>query len=189
MIAGDTKRREYSISGANFLDADPPKASWAALGQITQEDLAQRAIGFNCLNYNKDPEGALYRHYMPEKSYLDEHCADGVRFEIMFPSCWNGKDASSPNHKSHVAYPDTVMDGNCPKGFDVKLPGLMYETIWATNAFAGVPGEFVASNGDVQGASVGSSTLVLYANDIDSRFRLSCRLHQRLGLQLSSVGC
>jgi hypothetical protein len=151
MIAGDATRRNYSISGLNFLDIDPPKALWGTLGQTSQNDLAQRAIGFNCLNYKKDPEGTLYRHYLPEKAYLDENCADGIRFEVMFPSCWNGKDTTSANHKSHVAYPDTVIDGDCPTGFDVKLPGLMYETIWATNAFVGVPGEFVISNGDVQG--------------------------------------
>ncbi|KAL2127847.1 hypothetical protein VTI74DRAFT_10097 [Chaetomium olivicolor] len=151
MIAGDSTRRNYSISGLNYLDPDPPKSLWAALGQTSQYDLAQRAIGFNCLNYQKAPEGSLFRHYLPDKAYLDEFCADGIRFEVSFPSCWNGKDISSPDHKSHVAYPDLVLNGNCPDGFPVKLPGLFFETIWATNAFVGVPGEFVISNGDVQG--------------------------------------
>ncbi|KAL2019650.1 hypothetical protein VTK56DRAFT_9465 [Thermocarpiscus australiensis] len=151
MIAGDSTRRNYSVASLSYLDPDPPKSNWASLGQTDQNDLAQRAIGFNCLNYQKDPEGAFQRHYLPEKAYLDANCTDGVRFEIMFPSCWNGKDIESPDHKSHVAYPDLITTGTCPKGFDVKLPGLMYETIWATNEFAGVPGEFVISNGDVQG--------------------------------------
>jgi hypothetical protein len=151
MVAGDVNRRNYSIAGLSYSQPDPEKSLWAALGQTTQEDLSQRAIGFNCLNYQKTPEATLERHYLPEKDYLDAHCADGVRFEVMFPSCWNGKDISSSNHKDHVAYPDLVNTGTCPEGFDVKLPGLMYETIWATNAFTGVPGEFVISNGDVQG--------------------------------------
>ncbi|GAB1314204.1 hypothetical protein MFIFM68171_04414 [Madurella fahalii] len=151
MLAGDTNRRNYSIAGLSFLDKDPEKSLWALLGQTSQSDLAQRAVGFNCLNYKKAPEGTLYRHYLPEKAYLDANCADGVRFEIMFPSCWNGRDISTPNHKDHVAYPDLVINGACPKGYDVKLPGLLYETIWATNAFVGVPGEFVISNGDTQG--------------------------------------
>lgn len=152
MLAGDSNRRNYSVAGLDYKQKDPEKSLWAQLGQTSQNDLAQRAIGFNCLNYQKDPEGTLYRHYLPEKAYLDENCRDGVRFEIMFPSCWNGKDVTSANHKDHVAYPDLVINGACPKGYDVKLPGLMYETIWATNAFVGVPGEFVISNGDVQGA-------------------------------------
>ncbi len=151
MIAGDSTRRNYSVDGLSPLLPDPPKSDWAALGQTNQHDLAQRAIGFNCLHYGQDNEATLFRHYLPDKAFLDLNCKDGVRFELSFPSCWNGKDISSPDHKSHVAYPDTVLNGNCPEGFDVKLPGLMFETIWATNAFVGVLGEFVLSNGDVSG--------------------------------------
>jgi Domain of unknown function (DUF1996) len=154
MIAGDSLRRNYSISGQEYTQPDPPQSLWASLGQISQVDLAQRALGFNCLNYQKAPEGSLYRHYLPEKSYLDANCADGVRFEIMFPSCWDGKNLDSPNHRDHVAYPDNVMTGGCPAGFDVKLPSLFYETIWATNAFNGQAGEFVIANGDTQGTSL-----------------------------------
>lgn len=151
MIAGDSNRRSYSIPGFSYLEADPAQSLWGQLGQIKQEDLQQRAVGFNCLNYKRAPEGSLARHYLPDKAYLDANCPDGVRFEIAFPSCWNGQDIDSPDHKSHVAYPDLVLDGNCPDGFDVKLPGLFYETIWDTNQFNGQPGEFVISNGDVQG--------------------------------------
>jgi hypothetical protein len=151
MIAGDSLRRNYSIAGLSAKDRDPEKSLWKVLGQTTQVDLEQRALGFNCLNYGKTPEGSLYRHYLPEKSYLDENCADGVRFEIMFPACWDGKNLDSHNHRSHVAYPDLVMGGSCPPGYPVVLPGLFYETIWATNAFRGKAGEFVISNGDSDG--------------------------------------
>jgi hypothetical protein len=122
------------------------------LGQTNQHDLRQRALGFNCLNYgvHKD-EPTLFRHYLPDKDFLDTNCKHGVRFELSFPSCWNGKDTSSPDHQSHVAYPSLVLNGDCPSGFEVKLPGLMYETSWRTHDFIGVPGEFVISNGDVEG--------------------------------------
>ncbi|KAM7221127.1 protein of unknown function (DUF1996) domain containing protein [Rhypophila decipiens] len=149
MIAGDSLRRNYSVGDPKAVD--PEKSLWASLGQTSQLDLEQRALGFNCLNYKKDPEGSLFRHYLPDKEYLDANCHDGIRIEIMFPSCWNGKDVDSPDHKSHVAYPDLTMDGFCPKGFETRLPGLFYETIWQTNAFAGTPGRFVLSNGDVHG--------------------------------------
>lgn len=158
MIAGDSQRRDYSIPGADVKVADPEKSFWAALNQTSQSDLAQRAIGFNCLNYAKAPEGSLYRHYLPDKAYLDANCAQGVRVELMFPSCWDGKNVDSPNHKSHVAYPDLVINGACPSGFDVRLPGLFFETIWNTAAFTGQPGEFVFSNGDIQGKMLLSYT-------------------------------
>jgi uncharacterized protein DUF1996 len=151
MIAGDSNRRNYSIGDTDYKAADPEKSLWGQLGQTSQVDLAQRAIGFNCLNYHKNPEGSLYRHYLPDKDYLDANCPMGVRFEIMFPSCWDGKNTDSEGHNKHVAYPDLVMNGNCPPGFDTRLPGLFYETIWDTHAFVGKPGKFVISNGDVLG--------------------------------------
>ena len=160
MIAGDSTRRNYSVAGLDVTQPDPPKSEWAGDGQTTQEILAQRALGFNCLHYAAgNDEGALFRHYLPDKAFLDANCVDGVRFELAFPSCWNGKDTSSPDHKSHVAYSDLVLDGGCPDGFNVKLPGLFFETIWATNAFIGVPGEFVISNGDVSGMWLGRSAV------------------------------
>jgi hypothetical protein len=147
MIAGSTNLRKFDLPVP-----DPPKSLWAFdTKQSSQAGLAQKALGFNCLNYAIAPEGSLYRHFMPDKAYLDANCADGVRFEIMFPSCWNGKDGTSTDKKSHVAYPSLVIDGSCPSGFPVRLPGLFYEIIWNTAAFAGQAGEFVIANGDPTG--------------------------------------
>ncbi|KAL5350457.1 hypothetical protein ACLOAV_004025 [Pseudogymnoascus australis] len=136
MIAGDTNLRNFSVA-----ESDPS----------SQTGLAQKAVGFNCLNYGKAAEGSLYRHFMPDKAYLDANCKDGIRAELMFPSCWNGKDVTSKNKMDHVAYPSSVMDGSCPEGFPIRLPGLFYETIWNTAEFDGVDGEFVFSNGDPTG--------------------------------------
>ena len=85
---------------------------------------------------------------MPNKTFIDENCADGMRLELMFPSCWNGKDVDSPDHKSHMAFPTEVMTGTCPEGFETRLVSLFYETIWDTTQFAGQAGEFVMANGD-----------------------------------------
>ncbi|KAI9149471.1 hypothetical protein HJFPF1_11524 [Paramyrothecium foliicola] len=149
MMSGDNERRTYTAGDPS--KPDPEKSVWAAMKQTGQDVLAQRALGFNCLNYAKDPEATLYRHYMPEKPYLDANCKDGLRLEVMFPSCWNGQDLDSDNHRSHVAFPDLVMTGTCPEGFDVRLPSLLYETIWDTSAFEGRNGRFVLANGDTTG--------------------------------------
>ncbi|EFQ34211.1 hypothetical protein CGRA01v4_03966 [Colletotrichum graminicola] len=149
MIAGDTDRRNYTAGDPS--QPDPPKSAWSTLGQTKQSDLEQRAIGFNCLNYARAPEGTLYRHALPDKAFLDANCADGVRFEMMFPSCWNGKDVDSPDHKSHMAYPDLVMTGTCPDGFETSVPNLLYEVIWDTAAYKSRNGRFVIANGDLQG--------------------------------------
>jgi hypothetical protein len=157
MVAGDAMRKSFSLP-----IPDPPKSLWGTRDK-TQEALAQKAIGFTCLDYRGigvRQEGALERHYLPEKSWLDTHCHDGLRLELMFPSCWNG-EIDTPDHKSHLAYPDLVMEGTCPKGFTSTLPGLFYETIWNTSAFLYSRGIFRLSNGDPLGNT--KSTLILIA--------------------------
>ena len=145
MISGDTYQRNFS----DLTTPDPPKSEWPNPG--VQSDLTLRARGFNCLDYSKQPEGSLYRHSLPDKTFLDANCPDGLRLELMFPSCWNGKDADSPDHKSHVAFPSQVMTGDCPPGFETKLPSLFYETIFDTAQFKGQSGKFVLANGDLTG--------------------------------------
>ena len=149
MIAGDTHQRNFT-----YPVPDLPKSDWT--GDLTdQAFLRQAALGFNCLNYAGPAEGSLSRHFLPDKAYLDANCLDGVRFELMFPSCWNGSP-TSPNYKDHVAYPSEVMTGNCPAGFETRLVSLFYETIWNTYAFKGVDGQFVLANGDPTGKSLSS---------------------------------
>ncbi|KAK0702190.1 hypothetical protein B0H67DRAFT_500257 [Lasiosphaeris hirsuta] len=61
-----------------------------------------------------------------------------IRTTITFPTCWDGKNTDSPDHKSHVAYPITgsfETVGTCPKSHPVRLPQLMYEVMWDTGAF------------------------------------------------------
>lgn len=147
MIAGDTNQRNFSLQVP-----DPPQSEWSSIeGQDTQFGLEEKAKGFNCLNYAATPEGSLTRHFLPDKAFLDANCLDGIRLEVMFPSCWNGKDVDSDNHKDHTAYPDLIFNGACPSGFETRLPGLFYETIWDTYAFKGQDGQFVISNGDPTG--------------------------------------
>ncbi|KAL5117376.1 hypothetical protein ACEQ8H_004692 [Pleosporales sp. CAS-2024a] len=145
MLAGDTRQRNFTGPVP-----DPPTSSWGPTDK-TQPALTAKSLGFNCLNYNKPPEGSRYRHFMPDKTYLDAYCQDGLRAELFFPSCWNGQNATAPDHKSHMAYPDLIDGGRCPKGYPVRTPSLFYETIWATQAFKAKNGQFVWSNGDPTG--------------------------------------
>lgn len=145
MLAGDTRLRNFTGPVP-----DPPTSSWGP-DDTTQLALGQKSIGMNCMNYAKTPEGSRYRHFTPDKSFLDQNCADGIRAELMFPSCWNGKDKTASDHKSHMAYPNLIDGGSCPDGFPVRVPTLFYETIWNTNAFNGKPGQFVWGNGDPTG--------------------------------------
>ena len=147
MIAGQPKVRNFTGSFP-----DEPLSSWPqdSTGTAQQTWLRQRALGFNCLNYQRAAEPSLYRHEMPSKEYIDANCADGIRMELAFPSCGNG-EKDSDDHRSHMAYPSLVKEGNCPRGYDVHYPFLFFETIWGTNYFHGQDGQFVLSYGDPVG--------------------------------------
>ncbi|EMC93842.1 hypothetical protein BAUCODRAFT_46702, partial [Baudoinia panamericana UAMH 10762] len=144
MLAGNRNVRNFS---GPFPDTDQSTWPWDASDQFFLE---QRALGFNCLHYATAPEPSLYRHEMPNKTFMDTTCTNGLRLELAFPTCGNGSLDSS-DHQSHMRYPSVINGGNCPTGFDVHFPYLHYETIWNTQDFAYEDGEFVFSNGDPVG--------------------------------------
>lgn len=75
MLAGDMNLRNFTGPVP-----DPEKSLWTDEDK-TQLLLGQKAIGMNCLNYAKDPEPSMYRHFLPDKQYLDDNCVDGIRAE------------------------------------------------------------------------------------------------------------
>jgi hypothetical protein len=142
IIAGDARRRNASY------DLDIEKSAWAGLGLSTDQDfLRQKAVGFNCLNYAAPAEAALGLSKIPQ----DRRCPDGLRAEVFFPSCWDGVNSDSDDHKSHMAYPSTMDNGDCPEGYPVRLPSLFFETIWNVDVVAGRGGKLVFSTGDEEG--------------------------------------
>ncbi|KAK0614339.1 hypothetical protein B0T14DRAFT_606649 [Immersiella caudata] len=70
-------------------------------------------------------------------------CPGGIRSVITFPTCWDGVNLDSADHKSHMSYPvaDSVTDrfdydgGVCPETHPVKVPQVMYEVAWDTTPF------------------------------------------------------
>ena len=50
---------------------------------------------------------------------------DAVRLTVIFPQCWDGRNLDSPDHKSHMTYPNysnTVGQSRCPADHPVALP-------------------------------------------------------------------
>ncbi|KAG0642261.1 hypothetical protein HOY80DRAFT_917857 [Tuber brumale] len=139
MIAGDPKLR-------NFPYKEVEKSLWTP-EDMTEAALRQKAIGFNCLNYHLPAEAALGMKTIPENL----SCKDGLRAEVFFPSCWNGKDLDSPGHRDHMRYPSLMDDGDCPKGFETRVVSLFFETIWDVDKFGGQKGRFIFSTGDPTG--------------------------------------
>ncbi|KAI2610082.1 uncharacterized protein GGS25DRAFT_244854 [Hypoxylon fragiforme] len=87
-------------------------------------------VGAPCMDDNVDSEA------LPNKV-----CPGGIRSNILFPTCWDGKNLDSPNHQDHVTYPTTgpanflSLGGSCPSTHPVRIPQLMYEVVWDTTKF------------------------------------------------------
>ena len=76
-------------------------------------------------------------------------CPDGrgsmLRLHVNFPSCWDGRNLDSENHKSHVAYPER---GRCPIGYPCRVPAISLIYRYPT---LGGPAATLASGGVYSG--------------------------------------
>jgi hypothetical protein len=115
------------------------------LRSFNDSSVEQQAISFACIGTNNPATNNLPNY----------NCPDGLRAQVFFPSCWNGKDLDTPDHKSHVAYPEFVDHGSCPPGFPKRFISIFYEVLWGTPDFAdmwyGNKQPFVFSTGDPTG--------------------------------------
>ncbi|KAF9782383.1 hypothetical protein BJ322DRAFT_1075910 [Thelephora terrestris] len=83
-------------------------------------------------------------------------CTGGLRSQVTFPSCWDGKNLDSRDHKSHVAF---ATGGKCTDpAYPVTLPQIQVEVHWDTSGFYSLARQalnpkqpFVFSNGDATG--------------------------------------
>ncbi|KAF2658680.1 WSC domain-containing protein, partial [Lophiostoma macrostomum CBS 122681] len=104
------------------------------------------AISFACLGAGQ-----------PETNSMPNYrCPNGLRAQVFFPSCWNGRDLDSPDHRSHMSYPvGRPNEGECPSDFPVHLISIFYEVYYDTPQFDsewdGDNHPFVFSNGDPTG--------------------------------------
>ncbi|KAF8244032.1 WSC-domain-containing protein [Wilcoxina mikolae CBS 423.85] len=88
-------------------------------------------------------------------SIPNSKCPYGLRAQIVMPSCWDGKNLDSPDHKSHVAYPSLTNNGKCPSTHPKRFITLFYEYLYDIKKFdsewVGSQHPFVLSNGDPTG--------------------------------------
>jgi Domain of unknown function (DUF1996) len=82
-------------------------------------------------------------------------CPGSLRGQLFLRSCWDGKNLDSPDHKSHMAFPDGIDHGNCPASHPVRLVSIFYEFWHYVKPFNDLNdgGHFVLSNGDSTGCS------------------------------------
>ncbi|KAL1297177.1 hypothetical protein AAFC00_004750 [Neodothiora populina] len=128
--------------GFRMLAGDPFKRN-------RTDDFESDAVSFVCLDYSST---SPQTHGFPTGN-----CPDGIRAQIFFPSCWDGVNLDSSDHKSHVSYPASGSNDNgpCPASHPVHLVSLFYEVIYDTSNFAdkwyGSGQPFVFAMGDATG--------------------------------------
>ncbi|KAJ3517488.1 hypothetical protein NLJ89_g481 [Agrocybe chaxingu] len=128
MITGNPMLRNY-----DKIDPESPEAysvsfrCWETTGFFDQDNMSPPGVG----NYDTI--------HLPKKK-----CPAGIRANIFFPSCWDGVNLDSRDHKSHVAFMTGTVDSNrglffrngtCPSTHPVRIPLLFYETYWDTRPF------------------------------------------------------
>ncbi|KAI0385705.1 WSC domain-containing protein [Hypomontagnella monticulosa] len=130
MVSGDPYLRSNDTSSYTYGDSSHASR------------LVSDRVSFACL----DSSGS-----MPEQNYLFRtDCDNGLRAQIQFPSCWDGRDYQMD--QSHVAYMSAIDNGVCPPSHPRQLVHLFFEVIYGVND---VPkedgGRFVFANGDPTG--------------------------------------
>ncbi|KAL1861659.1 hypothetical protein VTK73DRAFT_6990 [Phialemonium thermophilum] len=89
-------------------------------------------------NFQGDNDAPCMDPKLDTSGFPTEPCLGGIRTNIHFPTCWDGKNLDSPDHKTHMAYPDGYADNApyaCPASHPVKVPQVMLEVVWDTTAF------------------------------------------------------
>lgn len=91
-------------------------------------------VHYNCLRY---PTGGQ----VTKSSAAMPSCPGGTYLSarIEFPSCWDGRNLDSADHKSHMAYPNR---GACPVSHPVGVPALSIRLHW--KAARGIPSSQLA---------------------------------------------
>ncbi|EAU87499.2 hypothetical protein CC1G_11718 [Coprinopsis cinerea okayama7 len=133
------------------------------------DDVESYSLSFRCWedqewlgqsNQHAPGVGAWDTVHLPKKP-----CLGGIRSNTFFPSCWDGVNTDSRDHKSHMAFPLGRVDerlgiiwheGECPETHPVKTPTILFEISWDTRPFNHMWPEdgsqpFVLSQGDPTG--------------------------------------
>ncbi|OAQ98100.1 hypothetical protein LLEC1_00784 [Akanthomyces lecanii] len=105
-------------------------------------DKTNRAISHVCLDPGQD--------YVE----LPQKLCNEMRMQVYFPSCWDGKNLDSDDHKSHMSFPaiGDYNSGVCPQSHPVAVVSVFNEFYYNTRQVKG--GDFrrwVYANGDTTG--------------------------------------
>ncbi|KAK3387810.1 hypothetical protein B0H63DRAFT_470957 [Podospora didyma] len=164
---GDTPNNHIYPFPPNFrmLAGSPMKRN-------ATSDSAGRAVHMKCLG---DGGNVDYPGFPPRK------CSGGIRAEIVMPSCWDGVNVDSADHKSHVSYPVGVVEGGtCPPTHPKRLFSMFYEVTYSTEVFQDMwydaqQQPFVLASGDPTGLGFHADFLNGWDVDVLANAATACQ--------------
>ncbi|MFK7865659.1 MAG: DUF1996 domain-containing protein [Pseudohongiellaceae bacterium] len=123
----------YYSAGVSDLDSiiSPPTGLRIIAGNSNttpNTDSQSTSIArWHCLSWGStDANGGPWSSTIPE-CYADVNTPEMIRFDIFFPSCWNGVDLDSANHQDHMAYPVTLAgELVCPESHPKPIARVSY---------------------------------------------------------------
>ncbi|KAK4180947.1 hypothetical protein QBC36DRAFT_383949 [Triangularia setosa] len=127
-------QQDFNSNGNVKITSFPPGFRMVVGNPTTTSISGSRAnvgLKFVCL----ENKGTRF----PELSdFPTKPCRGGIMTVHHFPACWDGKNADSPDHQSHMyntgreAFQNA---GPCPASHPVRMPQVAYETLWDTTQF------------------------------------------------------
>ena len=135
----------------------PPKGLRMIAGNAKSTTAQLEHVRYTC---NQDY--ATHKTNMPS-------CAQGGTMEIMltFPSCWDGANLDSPDHKSHMAR--GIAGLGCPATHPVRIPDITYNLHYKVNTVGGTANWRLASDNYAGGVG-GNSMHGDWVNGWDEKF-------------------
>lgn len=135
---GDDKNLQPFPPGFRMVSGNKAARSYnqQALIPGSNRPIADR-VSFACLDGTPNPE---------QPGMVNTNCKDGLRAQIHFQSCWNGKDLYKPDN-SHVEYMSGLDNGKCPSTHPVALMHIFFEVLYGVNNIKKDGGRFVFSQG------------------------------------------
>jgi hypothetical protein len=70
---------------------------------------------YNAKNFGGDNQAPCSDASVDSVQLPNKACPGGIRTTIRFPTCWDGVNLDSPDHMSHVSYPETGTFENSGK--------------------------------------------------------------------------
>lgn len=139
---GDDKNLQPFPPGFRMVSGNKNARSYNQQALIPGSDrpIADR-VSFACLDTNPSKE---------QPGMTETNCKNGLRAQIHFQSCWNGKDLYKPDN-SHVEYMSGLDNGVCPPTHPVALMHIFFEVLYGVNDINKDGGRFVFSQGDPSG--------------------------------------